>query len=53
MKTILILCGLCNIIDGVWSLLHPRLGHWWLSDLGRWVRVVIGIIVLVIGVMHV
>jgi len=48
-KTILILCGVCNIIDAVWSLLHPKLGHWFVSDLGRWVRLLVGFIILVIG----
>ena len=40
---LLVFSGLWNIVDGAWSLVHPRLGHWWLSDLVRAVRLKIGV----------
>jgi len=45
----IVVAGVSNIVDGVWSLLHPRLGHWFLSDLGRWWRLLIGLVLLVLG----
>jgi len=48
----LVVGGLWNVVDGVWSLLHPRLGHWWFSDLARIGRLVIGIGLLFLGVCY-
>jgi len=50
MNILLILCGLYNIVDGIWSLIHPRLGHWWLADIARIGRTIVGFIVLFIGI---
>ena len=48
---LLIIAGLSNIVDGVWSLIHPRLGHWWLSDLGRIWRTLIGVFLFFLGLV--
>jgi len=37
------LIGIVMIIDGVWSLCTPRNRHDWVTDLGRLVRIGLGV----------
>ena len=39
-------CGIILIIDGIWSLLDTRLPHTPLFDLGRLIRIGIGVYLL-------
>jgi hypothetical protein len=41
------LIGLLMIIDGIWSLKTEKNNHWFIGDLGRWVRVACGGILLI------
>jgi len=45
---IICLLGLLMVIDGLWSLKTERNKHEWLLDIGRWVRLGVGFILIVI-----
>ncbi len=38
--------GIALIIDGAWSLATPKNNRWLVGDLGRWVRIGMGIILI-------
>jgi len=47
----LIVFGLWNIFDGVWSLWYKDTEHTWFADAGRVVRTVIGVALIVLAVV--
>ena len=40
--------GILLIIDGAWSLQTQKNRHWFVGDLGRWVRLAIGLAMVAI-----
>ena len=41
------LIGLILIIDATWSLQPQKNNHWFTADLSRWVRLCLGIILII------
>lgn len=48
-KTILLIVGMWNIADGAVSLVMPKLGHACIYDVGRWIRIVLGFLLIYIA----